>query len=165
MSSEPKQGGSAALRADAVQLHVATVDAETGERGALVEVHVELIEVDIPDLATPGTDEVMVIVGIDLELHCRAGPFERTNQPGTNQFVDVPVDRGMRDRWQGPAYFTHQIVGGRVTSRFAQNAEEDVPLRREPKPTRRAFLAEVRIPFGGGQHVGMSLHGERGSDK
>src|SRR5262249_11478480 len=80
-------------RANAVQLHVPPVDAEAVQGGPLsVHRHGHLIEVNVPHLAALSAQEVVVVIGVDLELDRRSATLQRADQTGTHELLHVAVD-------------------------------------------------------------------------
>lgn len=97
----PAPGRLPAGGAEPVQLHLPPIDLEPLDGGATaVDPDVHAGEVDVPDPAAPSTDEMVVLVGIHLELRGRAGPVERADQAFPDQLLQVPVDRRVRDGGQ-----------------------------------------------------------------
>jgi hypothetical protein len=104
--------GSAASGTEAMQLHFAPIDAKALDRGTPIDVNIEVVEIDVPDLAAPTTHEMMMIVGIDFKLHRSARPFEGTHQAGSDQFLHVAINGGVGDRREVLAHAPHQVVRG-----------------------------------------------------
>jgi len=136
--------------AEAVQLHLPPVDLEPVDgRPATVDPEVHAREVDVPDPAALPANEVMVLVGVDLELGSRTGPVERADQAFLDQLLEVPIHGRMGHRGQDLANLPDQIVGGRVVHRVAQDPEEHVALGGESQTTTPALLPEMGVALGG----------------
>jgi hypothetical protein len=82
-----------------VQLHVSAIDLKTVQLGlSPVDPDIQAGQVHVPDAPAPAADEVVVIVGVHLELDGGAGHLERPDEALPYQFLEVPVDRRVR-RW------------------------------------------------------------------
>jgi hypothetical protein len=158
----------AAVRADSPQLHVRAIDREAAQLGpSPVDPDIQAGEVHVPDVPAPAADEVVVIVGVHVELDRGAGHLERPDQALPHEFLEVPVHRRMRHRRQHPSHALHHVVGCGMAHCLAQRAQQHVPLRREPQPAIGAGRAEVHVAVSGwvAGHVTTASLGRRAAGK
>jgi len=82
----------AAARAQALELHVATIDSKPVQRrSASVQRDGDLMEVDVPHLSAAPAHEMMVVIRIDFELNGGAAALQRADQPGAHQLLHVAI--------------------------------------------------------------------------
>ena len=143
----------AAARAQAVQLDGAAIDPKSLQPRSLpVEPHVHLSKIDVPHSAAALAQEMMVVIRIGLELSRGTAPLQRPDETGAHQLLHVAIHGRMRDGRQHFPDSFHQVVGGRVTGRLAERAQQDLPLRGQPQAARLAGLSQLSVPVADRSH-------------
>jgi hypothetical protein len=92
---------------------------------------------------------MVVIIGVRVELDGTAGVIEGGDEPRANQFLQIPIDRGVRHRRQLAADLPEELIRRRMRARLAEETQKHLPLRGHAETELGGASPQMLEPRGG----------------